>query len=83
MRPLVLIIASVFIKAFSIWQRLQNSSNETKRDKQDLLNKVSKTLANNIFFYHDSSILVLLNRSKNLTSEISLLKFYGRTYLEY
>lgn len=42
MQPLVLIIASVFIKAFSIWQRLQtsNSSNETKKDKQDLSNKV-------------------------------------------
>lgn len=35
MRPLVLIIAGVFIKAFSIWQRLQasSSSNETKKDK--------------------------------------------------
>lgn len=46
MQPLVLIIASIFIKAFSIWQRLQisNSSNETKKDKQDLSNKVSKAL---------------------------------------
>lgn len=36
MRPLVLIIASVFIKAFSIWQRLQasNSSNNAK-DKEN------------------------------------------------
>jgi len=43
MRPLVLIIASVFIKAFSIWQRLQTSNNlnKTKKDKQDL-NKVVK-----------------------------------------
>lgn len=82
MRPLVLIIASVFIKAFSIWQRLQNSSNETKKNKQDL-NKVNKTLTNNIFSYRDSNILVLLNRSKNLTLGISLLRCYGRTYLEY
>lgn len=41
MRPLVLIIASVFIKAFSIWQRLQ-TSNETKKNKQDLSNRVVK-----------------------------------------
>jgi len=44
MRPLVLIVASVFIKAFSIWQRLQTSNNlnKIKKDKQDLLNKIVK-----------------------------------------
>jgi len=42
MRPLVLIIASLFIKAFSIWQRLQTSNNETKKNKQSLSNKVAK-----------------------------------------
>lgn len=53
MQPLVLIIASIFIKAFSIWQRLQtsNNSNETKKDKQNSLNKVHKALClANVFF---------------------------------
>lgn len=42
MRPLVLIIAGVFIKAFSIWQRLQTStsSDETKKEKSSSTNKV-------------------------------------------
>lgn len=90
MQPLVLIIASIFIKAFSIWQRLQtsNSSNETKKNetnKQNSLNKVSKALrlANICFLTVILNIPVLLNRSKNSTSEVLLQKCYGHTYLEY
>jgi len=43
MRPLVLIIASIFIKAFSIWQRLQasNNSNNTK-DKENETNETNE-----------------------------------------
>lgn len=48
MRPLVLIIASVFIKAFSIWQRSQasNSSNDTK-DKESETNEQKDNVEQN------------------------------------
>ncbi|KAL6258953.1 hypothetical protein P5V15_008879 [Pogonomyrmex californicus] len=64
MRPLVLIIASVFIKAFSIWQRLQtlSNSNETK-NKQDLTNKIEEfdigSIASKILWAHIFGILVM------------------------
>lgn len=46
MRPLVLIIAGLFIKAFSIWQKLQisnsSSNDDTNTDEQDASKKVLK-----------------------------------------
>ncbi|XP_012526778.2 glycosylphosphatidylinositol anchor attachment 1 protein [Monomorium pharaonis] len=65
MRPLVLIIASVFIKAFSIWQRLQTSysSNETKKDKRNLLNKIEEfdigSIASEVLWAHIFGVLIM------------------------
>ncbi|XP_071581370.1 glycosylphosphatidylinositol anchor attachment 1 protein isoform X2 [Temnothorax nylanderi] len=62
MRPLVLIIASVFIKAFSIWQRLQ-ISNEMKKDKEDLSNKVEEfdigSIASEVLWAHIFGVLIM------------------------
>ncbi|CAL1688980.1 unnamed protein product [Lasius platythorax] len=65
MRPLVLIIASVFIKAFSIWQRLQTSSNsnETKKDKQNSSNKIEEFdiggVASEVLWAHIFGVLIM------------------------
>lgn len=65
MQPLVLIIASIFIKAFSIWQRLQtsNNSNETKKDKQNSLNKIEEfdigSIASEVLWAHIFGVLVM------------------------
>ncbi|KYN22789.1 PREDICTED: glycosylphosphatidylinositol anchor attachment 1 protein [Trachymyrmex cornetzi] len=65
MRPLVLIIASLFIKAFSIWQRLQtsNNSNDTKKNKQGLSNKVDKfdigSIASEVLWAHIFGVLIM------------------------
>ncbi|EZA48989.1 hypothetical protein DMN91_011736 [Ooceraea biroi] len=66
MRPLVLIIASVFIKAFSIWQRLQTSttsSNETKTNKHNSSNVVEEldigSIASEVLWAHMFGVLVM------------------------
>ncbi|XP_032670206.1 glycosylphosphatidylinositol anchor attachment 1 protein [Odontomachus brunneus] len=65
MRPLVLIITSVFIKAFSIWQILQtsSSSDETKRDKQSSTNKIEEfdigSVASEVLWAHIFGVLVM------------------------
>ncbi|XP_014488374.1 PREDICTED: glycosylphosphatidylinositol anchor attachment 1 protein isoform X2 [Dinoponera quadriceps] len=65
MRPLVLIIASVFIKAFSIWQRLQisSSSDETKKDEESSTNKIEEfdigSVASEVLWAHIFGVLVM------------------------
>lgn len=95
MRPLVLIIAGVFIKAFSIWQRLQasSSSNETKKDKdKQSLPKVEEFdiggVASEVLWAHILGILIMASphfltfvgsRMLNMRTEDSLYASFALT----
>ncbi|KAG7188931.1 hypothetical protein KM043_008532 [Ampulex compressa] len=66
MRPLVLMIACLFIKAFTIWQRMQtaNSWNENKKDKpeeQKMEDFDIGTITSEVLWAHISGILIMFS----------------------